>query len=350
MNQTIKHLAELVNGEVVGDETLLITGVASLESAKTGDIIFVENTKFLTSALTSLASAIVLSKKIAIDDAEKKTFILVDYPKLAFAKIISKICPAPKPPSIIHPTAILPENAQLASNIAIGAYSIIGSNTKIDQNCSIGANCTIGQYVEIGIDCVIHSNVTIYDRVKIQDRVIIHSGTVIGGDGFGYVFHQGQYHKFPQIGDVVIESDVEIGSNVSIDRGALDSTIIGQGTKIDNLVQIAHNVKIGKNCVLAAQVGVSGSSVIEDNVIVGGQVGIADHVRIETGAIIGAQAGIPTGKIIRRGLTVWGTPARPIEDFKRIYAQTQNLPSLKERLITVEKKLEEITKNNLKNN
>jgi UDP-3-O-[3-hydroxymyristoyl] glucosamine N-acyltransferase len=345
MEYTIKHLAELVNGEIIGDETLLIRGVSSLDKSKLGDIVFVENTKFLTSALSSLASAIILSKKIALNENKEKTFILVDQPKLAFAKIISKICPTAKVIPGIHTTAIISESAQLALGIAIGSYSVIGANTKVGENSSIGIHCVIGENVEIGNDCVIHSNVTIYDNVKIRDRVIIHSGTVIGSDGFGYVFHQGKYHKFPQVGDVLIENDVEIGSNVSIDRGALDSTIIGEGTKIDNLVQIAHNVRIGKNCVLAAQVGVSGSSVIEDNAIVGGQVGIADHVRIETGAIIGAQAGIPTGKIIRRGLTVWGTPARPIEDFKKIYAQTQNLPNLKEKVLAMEKKLDELAKN-----
>ena len=240
--------------------------------------------------------------------------------------------------------AIIANTAQLAADVSVGHYTVISEKAKIGSCSVIGSNCVIGQEVEIGKDCIIHSNVKIYDKVKILDRVIIHSGSVIGGDGFGYVFYEGKYHKFPQIGDVIIESDVEIGSNVSIDRGALDSTMIGQGTKIDNLVQIAHNVKIGKNCVLAAQVGVSGSSVIEDNVIIGGQVGIADHVRIESGAIIGAQAGIPTGKIIRRGLAVWGTPARPIDEFKRIYAQTQQLPTLKEKILNLEKQLAEIKK------
>ncbi|KAF0248790.1 MAG: UDP-3-O-3-hydroxymyristoyl glucosamine N-acyltransferase [bacterium] len=346
MLKTIKELASLAEGTIVGNETLVLSGVASLENAKTGDIIFVENTKFLARALESTASAIVLSKKISLSEVSEKSLILVDYPKLAFAKIVREFFPIIKPPATIHPTVITGENVQLALDIAIGAHSVIGANTRIGKNSTVGINCVIGQDVEIGQDSVIHSSVTIYDRVKIGNRVIIHSGTVIGSDGFGYVFHQGEYYKFPQVGDVIIENDVEIGSNVSIDRGALGSTIIGQGTKIDNLVQIAHNVKIGKNCVLAAQVGVSGSSIIEDNVIVGGQVGIADHVRLEIGSIIGAQAGIPTGKIIRRGLTVWGTPARPIEDFKHIYAHTQNLPALKERVIKIEKQLSQLDKKN----
>lgn len=346
MSKTIKELAEVVDGIVVGDETIAILGVSSLENAKVGDIIFVESPKFLAKALESSVSAIVLSKKITTPTVFGKTLILVEFPKLAFSKIIKEFFPKRSFSKTYHQTAIIEENVELALGVSIGAYSVIGKNTKIDGNSHIGVHCVIGENVEIGENTIIHSNVTIYDRVKIGDNVIIHSGTVIGSDGFGYIFHQGEYHKFPQIGNVVIENNVEIGSNVSIDRGALDSTVIGQGTKIDNLVQIAHNVKIGKNCVLAAQVGVSGSSVIEDNVVVGGQVGIADHVKLETGSIIGAQAGIPTGKIIRKGLTVWGTPARPINDFKNIYALTQSLPMLKERIIKIEKKLSQLDQNN----
>ncbi len=344
MKKSIKELAQLVNGIIVGDETIIISGVTSIEKSQIGDIIFVENSKFLQNAFSSNASAIILPKKLVPKDFNQKVLILVDQAKLAFAQIINVLNPPIKAPFLVETSAIIANTVQLASNVSVGHHTIIGEKTKINSCSVIGSNCVIGQEVEIGQDCVIHSNVTIYDKVKILDRVIIHSGSVIGSDGFGYVFYEGQYHKFPQIGDVIIESDVEIGSNVSIDRGALDSTVIGQGTKIDNLVQIAHNVKIGKNCVLAAQVGVSGSSIIEDNVIVGGQVGIADHVRIESGAIIGAQAGIPTGKIIRRGLTVWGTPARPIDDFKRIYAQTQQLPTLKEKLLNLEKQLAELKK------
>lgn len=338
MAKKIKELAELVGAKIIGNEDLLIEGAASLDNVTHNSIVFVENDRFLQRALTSPASAIVTPIEAQNSD---KTLIVVKNAKLAFAKIINALTAKPAAPATIHATAIIEQSAIIWPDVSIGAHTVIGSGTHILPRAKVGANCSIGNDVEIGKDVVIHANVTIYDRVKIRDRVIIHSGSVIGGDGFGYIFDNGQFHKFPQIGDVIIEEDVEIGTNVSIDRGALDSTIIGHGTKIDNLCQIAHNVKIGSNCVLAAQVGVSGSSVIEDNVIVGGQVGIADHVRIEKGAIIGAQAGIPTGKIIRKGLTVWGTPARPIDDFKNIYAHTQNLPALKKRLISLEKRLDE---------
>jgi UDP-3-O-[3-hydroxymyristoyl] glucosamine N-acyltransferase len=174
--------------------------------------------------------------------------------------------------------------------------------------------------------------VRVYPQVQIGNRVIIHSGAVIGADGFGYVFAEGRHQKFPQLGGVIIEDDVEIGANSAIDRGSLGTTVIGRGTKIDNLVQIAHNVRIGRHCVIAAQTGISGSVEIGSYVVIGGQVGIGDKVRIEDQSVIGAQAGIPSGKIIRRGSRVWGTPARPMAEFKKIYAQLVNLPNLARRV------------------
>jgi UDP-3-O-[3-hydroxymyristoyl] glucosamine N-acyltransferase len=341
MKRSVKELAALVNGIIIGDETTPILGVSSLEGAQKGDLVFVDNKKYLESALDSAASAIVCPTDITSD---RKTLILVNHPKMAFARIVAELTAQPKAPPEIHPTAIIDKKAIIGTDVSIGPYCTIGKGTRIGARTVIGDGCSIGEDVEVGEDCHIYPRVVIYDRVKIRNRVIVHSGTVIGSDGFGYIYHEGKYQKFPQVGDVLIEEEVEIGSNVCIDRGALDSTIIGRGTKIDNLVQIAHNVRIGENCVLAAQVGVSGSSVIEDNVVVGGQVGIADHVRIQTGAIIGAQAGIPTAKIIRKGLTVWGTPARPIDEFKHIYAHTQNLPALKQRLIELEKKVAALEK------
>lgn len=335
MTNTIKELAALVAGEICGDGDLVITGIGNIDNAKVGDIIFIDNPKYLAMALASGASAIVAP----LGTVANKPLILVKHPKLAFAKIINQILPPLKPPVGIDSSALVAATVQYGAGISIGPQTIIEAGTTIGNNVQIGARAVIGANVEIGDDCIIDANVTIYHHVKIGNRVIIHAGTVIGSDGFGYVPANGRYHKFPQIGDVIIEDDVEIGSNSSIDRGALASTIIGQGTKIDNLVQIAHNVKIGKNCILAAQVGISGSAVLEDNVILGGQVGIADHVRIETGAIVGAQAGVPTGKIIRRDTLVWGTPARPMAEFKRVYVHTQNLPTLKARLIELEQKV-----------
>jgi UDP-3-O-[3-hydroxymyristoyl] glucosamine N-acyltransferase len=186
--------------------------------------------------------------------------------------------------------------------------------------------------VQVGAQCVFYPRVTVYSGARIGNRVILHAGVVVGSDGFGYVFGDGRHHKFPQLGQVIIEDDVEIGSNTTVDRGSLGTTIIGQGTKIDNLVQIAHNVRIGRHCVIAAQAGISGSVEIGDYVVMGGQVGIGDHVRVEERAVLGGQAGILPGKIIRKGSTVWGTPARPLAEFKKQYAHLSNLPGLEQKV------------------
>jgi len=206
----------------------------------------------------------------------------------------------------------------IGSNVDIGPHAIVGEQTKIGDSSTLGAGCVIGDGVEIGEHCRIDANVTIYAGTTLGNCVVVQAGAVLGSDGFGYVRDEqtGRYEQFPQIGRLVIEDDVEIGANATIDRGALDETRIRRGTKIDNLVHIGHNVQIGSDVVIAAQTGLSGSAVVEDNVIIGGQVGIADHVRIEEGAILGAQSGIPTSKIIRgKGVVFWGTPARPIREY-----------------------------------
>jgi len=200
----------------------------------------------------------------------------------------------------------------------VGAYVVLGQGVQIGDNTRIGAGCLMGANVVIGRDCELYPNVTVYSGVRIGDRVVVHAGAVLGSDGFGYVRDEktGRYEKFPQIGRLEIEDDVEIGANATIDRGALDVTRIGRGTKIDNLVHVGHNVQVGEDVVIAAQTGLSGSAVVKNNVVIGGQAGIADHVRIEEGAILGAQSGIPSKKIIRgKGVVFWGTPARPIREY-----------------------------------
>lgn len=337
---SLQELAQLAGARLKGAD-ITISGVASLSRAKKGDLVFVDNPKHFQTALASEASAIVGPESLA-EHESPKSFILAAKPKLAFARLVSVIVGHNRPAAGVDETAILGNNITLGKDVHIGAYVVIGDNVTIGDGSAVMAGSIVGNYVRIGQDCTLYPNVTLYDRVSLGDRVIIHSGTVVGADGFGYIFDEGTYHKFPQIGDVVIEDDVEIGSNSCIDRGALESTVIERGTKIDNLVQVAHNVRIGRSVVLAAQVGISGSSQVEEYVVLGGQVGIADHVRIERGAVVGAQAGVPTGKIIRAGQIVWGTPARPIREFKEVYAQTQQLPALKRRISELEKRLEEL--------
>src|SRR5581483_6326244 len=223
-----------------------------------------------------------------------------------------------KPPAGIHATAVVDPSAILGKDVAVEELASIHERAVIGDSTRIGVGAVIGAGVSIGRECVIYPNVTIYPGSRLGDRVIVHAGAVLGSDGFGYVRDRatGKYENFPQIGTLEIEDDVEIGANSTVDRGALDVTRIGRGTKIDNLVHVGHNVQVGDDVVIAAQTGLSGSAVVEQGVVIGGQVGIADHVRIEEGAILGAQSGIPSKKVIRgKGVVFWGTPARPIREY-----------------------------------
>ena len=216
----------------------------------------------------------------------------------------------------------------MAAGVSVGAYVVIERGVTVGAGTRLGAGVVLGEGVVLGAECVLLPRVVVYPQARIGDRVVLHAGVVIGSDGFGYVLAEGRYHKFPQLGQVIIEDDVEIGSNTTVDRGSLGTTLIGEGSKIDNLVQIAHNVKIGRHSVIAAQTGISGSAEIGDYVVLGGQVGIGEKARIEDRAAIGGQAGILPGKVVRKGSMVWGTPARPLAEFKKIFAHLSGLPRL----------------------
>jgi UDP-3-O-[3-hydroxymyristoyl] glucosamine N-acyltransferase len=316
---TLKELAERIGGRAVGDGAVQITGVASLDSSGNGDLVFVEEEKHLASALTSSASAVVAGE-FAASRSDAKPLLIASQPKLAFARAAALLCPAARPEAGVHATAVVHETAKLGSGASVGPNAVVAQGTLIGDNTRIGAGASVGANVSIGRDCLVEANVSIYPDVRLGDRVTVHAGSVLGSDGFGYVRDEttGRYEKFPQLGTLEIADDVEIGANTTIDRGALDATVIGPGTKIDNLVQVAHNVRIGRNVVIAAETGISGSAVIEDNCIVAGQVGIADHVRIEEGVVLGAQCGVPSNKVVRgKGELFWGTPARPIRQYLR---------------------------------
>lgn len=251
-------------------------------------------------------------------------------PKLAFAKIAAVLHPPKSRDPQRHPSAVIADDARIGEGCFIGAFVTVGEGSSIGNGTQIRAGANLGDNVQIGRSCVIHPNVLIDDDCFIGDNVILHAGVVIGADGFGYVKDEtNQYLKFPQIGTVVIEDDVEIGANTCIDRGALGETRIGAGTKIDNLVQIGHNVSVGKRCVVAAQTGISGSVTIEDDCVIGGQVGFGDHVRVLSGAVIGSQAGVLPGKIVRPGVW-WGTPIQPLDEYKRQNAMVKGLARLRE--------------------
>ncbi len=334
MKQTAKDLAAAIGASVEGDTSIEVSGVAAPERAASGDLIFVGNAKHVPRAEASAAKCVILPPSLRIFG---KTILRVENAKVAFAKAAALLSEPTTIAKGVHPTAIIAPLAKIAPSASIGAYAVIGEDAHIGEHTQIGAHCVIGAGSWVGDNCRIHPRVTFYANTRIGNRVEIHVGAVVGADGFGYAFGEGRHWKFPQAGIVEIGDDVEIGANATIDRGSLDDTRIAEGVKLDNLVHVAHNVQIGAHTVIAAQTGISGSSVIGRNVIVGGQVGIADHCKLEDNSIAGAQAGIPTGKTIRSGQVVWGTPARPLDKFKQQYAWFARLPELGARI----KKLEE---------
>jgi UDP-3-O-[3-hydroxymyristoyl] glucosamine N-acyltransferase len=303
------HLNAAWEGASEDDGALEISGVAPLESAARHDLAFVGNRKAAATAAESRAGCLL----VANDFPKGRTLIRVADPRAAFARAIGLLYPKRPITPGVHPTAVISALAQIAKSAAVGPHVTIDDGVHIGERSSIGPGCSIGPDVSIGEDCILHANVTIYGQVKIGNHAILHSGCVLGADGFGFVRSGGHYEKFPQIGRVEIGDDVEIGANSCIDRAALGVTSIGAGSKLDNLVHIAHNCRIGRNVVIAAQTGLSGGVIVEDDAVIGGQVGIGDKARIESGAVLGSGSGILTSKIVRKGQVVWGTPARPLK-------------------------------------
>jgi UDP-3-O-[3-hydroxymyristoyl] glucosamine N-acyltransferase len=315
MKQTLRDLAGKLGCRLIGDSSITVGGISSVQSAKSDRLIFVEEAQHLNTALASSAAAIIAGDFAA--GATAKPILISAQPRLTFARA-ANLLRDPERNRSIHPSAIVPASAEIGKNVAVGPRAILGEHVKIGDETTIGSGAVIGDDVIIGSHCRIDANVTIYPGTILGNRVIVQAGAVLGSEGFGYVCdaETRRYEQFPQVGRLAIEDDVEIGANSTVDRGALDETRICRGTKIDNLVHVGHNVRIGQDVVIAAQTGLSGSAVVEDHVIIGGQVGIADHVRIEEGAILGAQSGIPTKKVIRgKGVVFWGTPARPIREY-----------------------------------
>jgi len=333
MKKTARELARAIGASLEGDGSVEITGVAAPERASSSDLIFVDATKHGERAEASAACCVVVPEGVAILG---KTLLRAKEAKVVFAKAAALL----REPSVIahgvHSTAVIAPLAKIAPSASIGPYAVIGEDAHIGENTQIGAHSIIGAGCWVGDDCRIHPRVTLYANIRVGNRVEIHAGAVLGADGFGYAYGEGRHWKFPQTGIIEIADDVEIGANTTIDRGSLDDTRIAEGVKLDNLVHVGHNVKIGAHTVVAAQTGISGSSTLGHHVILGGQVGIADHCTLEDQSIAGAQAGIPTGKTIRRGQVVWGTPARPLDKFKEAYFWFARLPDLAARI----KKLE----------
>jgi UDP-3-O-[3-hydroxymyristoyl] glucosamine N-acyltransferase len=335
MTKTAGELAEYLGANLTGDANASISGVANPEDASAEDLIYADSARQLARVANSRAVCVIAH---AGPRPAGKTLIDVANPKLAFAKAAAWLLPPQKPKADIHPTAVIASNAKIAKSVAIGAYVVIEEGVQVGEGSWIEPFCFVGKESRIGSSCRLHPHVTLYAGSVLRDRVELHSGTVIGGDGFGYVFGEGRQWKFPQKGTVVIEDDVEVGCNTAIDRGSLGVTRIGPDTKIDNLVQVAHNVQIGEHSIIVSQVGISGSTKIGKGVVVAGQAGFGDHAVVEDNAVIGGQAGILPGKVIRSGQVVWGTPSRPLEKFKEQHAWFARLPELARRLRALEQK------------
>ena len=343
LQMRIEQIADFLGGKLNGAGDAEITAVASLEKAGAGEISFIEkNFNTLTTPQIN-ASCLLISENF--NAPFPFPIIKVKNPKLAFAKIATVLHPPKNPAPEIHQSAVIAKNSLIGSDVFIGAFVCVGENSRIGDRTQIRAGAKIGDNVKIGANCTIHPNVCVEDDCEIGDNVILHTGVCIGADGFGYVRDGANgYVKFPQIGKVIIEDNVEIGANTCIDKGALGETRIGRGTKIDNLVQIAHNVKIGERVVIAAQTGISGSTVIEDDCVIGGQVGMGDHATVKSGAIIGSQAGVLPRKIVRRGVW-WGTPVQPLDEYKRQNAHVKGLARLKDEIKELKKQIASLSSN-----
>lgn len=339
MRRSLRELAELVEGKVDGDGNLIIKGVAGVEEAREGDITFAISEKFLRLAERSKASAVVVPLKVR---GLSKPTIQVESPRLAFAKILELFYPpGPGFKKGIHPTAIVAEGVKLGEDVTVGAYSVIEEGAVVEDRVYLSEFSYVGRGVKIGQESFLYPRVSLMEGTQIGKKVVIHSGTVVGSDGFGFVKNKdGSYYKIPQVGKVVIEDEVEIGANVAIDRATTGETRIGRGTKIDNLVHIAHNVNVGSNVAIVALVGISGSSRIGDGVILAGQAGVIEHVSIGENTVVAAKSGVT--KDIPPDTFVSGFPARTHTKQKRIKAMIHRLPELVKRIEQLEKSIKEI--------
>lgn len=338
MQKTLNEIAKLIDGKVIGNGDILIKGASGIREAAEGDITFLANSKYSSLMDKTRAAAIITSGDT---QATTKPVIITANPSLAFIKIIYMFTPDDaRHPSGIDYTAVMGKNVSLGKDVTIGAYSVIGDNVAIGDNVIIYAGCYIGHHTKIGAQTLIYPHVSIRERISIGRGVIIHSGTVIGSDGFGFATIKGTHHKIPQVGTVEIHDDVEIGANVTIDRARFDKTVIGRGTKIDNLVQIAHNVIIGENSLIVAQVGIAGSTIIGNNVTLGGQAGLVGHIVIGDNTIVTGQSGV--AKSVPADTMVSGYPARPFMTTQRVNASLQNLPKLFSLVKELKKKIEEL--------
>ncbi len=334
---TVAEIAKELQGEVRGDGATILTGFAPADRARAGDLTFAENETFFQRADASAASAILVSGEFT---SQRKALIRVTNARIAFARVLPLFFPEPRYEAGVHPSAIIAPTAKIDPSAHVGPFCTVAEQTRIGARSVLQGGNHVGPNCQLGDEVMLFPNVTIYSRSQLGNRVRIHSGSVIGADGFGYVLDQGVHAKIPQVGNVIIGDDVEIGANVTVDRGTLGSTMIGKGTKIDNLVQIAHNVVIGEHSLLVAQVGIAGSSKLGNYAVLGGQAGIAGHLKIGNQVSVAAQSGVM--RDIKDNERVFGSPAMEDRQAKRQFISLQQLPDLLRRVRDLEKKIKDL--------
>jgi UDP-3-O-[3-hydroxymyristoyl] glucosamine N-acyltransferase len=329
---TVGEIVEAVGGTFEGDRSVVIRGVRALADAGPGDLSFLSNPRYVQQLEATEAAAVLADPDTEGDPAR---LIRVRDPYFALATVLQKWFSVVPGPEGISPDARIASTAKIGSGVSVGAFAVVGENAEIGDGVVIHENAVIGAGASIGAGTVLYANTTVYHGSRIGRRCIIHSGVVIGADGYGFATHDGRHHKLPQIGIVRIEDDVEIGANSTVDRAALGETVIGEGTKIDDLVMIAHNVKIGKHCLIVAQSGIAGSTEIGDGSVLGGQAGVSGHLRLGPGVRVGAQAAVM--KDWPGPVTLSGSPARPLRQALRSQALMERLPEILERISRLEK-------------
>jgi len=335
----LRQLAARLDCRLDGDGDLEVERVAGIQQAGAGDLTFLANPKYERVLATTRASAVILREDAP---AAPCAMLRTRDPYLAFARAVGLFAPPSRPAPGIHPLASLAPSAQLGRDVSIGPFVVVGEDAVIGDRTAVMPNVTIGNGTRIGTDCLIHSNVSLRERITLGDRVVLQNGVVIGGDGYGFVRRgDGTHEKIPQVATVVIEDDVELGANTTVDRPAVGETRISAGTKIDNLVMVGHGVTIGRNVLLAAQVGIAGSTDIADDVVFGGQVGVGGHLTIGRGAIAVGQSGVTHS--LRAGVMVAGYPAIESRDWRKASVLFRRLPELKRRIEELEAQLRELT-------
>jgi len=334
---TLRDIAAAVQGDLIGDGDIPIDGVAGIQGSREGQISFLSHGSYLKYVPQCRASALIIGRKTSLDDVKGMNVIVVDNPDLAYIEVVGMFREETSMPAGVDPQAVVSPEADVAASACVGPFACIERKARIGENVTVYPFCYIGPGVTIGEGSIIYPHVTIYRDTTIGKNVIIHANSVIASDGFSYTWDGKKHAKIPQVGSVIIEDDAEIGANTAIDRASLDATVIGKGTKIDNLVQVAHNVRIGQNSIIVSQVGIAGSAHIGNNVVLAGQTGVKDHVTIGDQVMAGGRTGIT--KDVPAGSLIWGTPHMPHKEFIRLQLYIKKLPALFERIREIEKRL-----------